>query len=481
MSFFGKSGGSASRGTTCTWMCSVRPSQQVGRDCAAPRLRARLRPPHAAPQVEPLGVAQRARARRRAAAATACSSTIGRTPPKRSCPPSSPARRRGVGAQVEVGSALTCANVDRRGAGTSAAPAQTQHVPRNARRSGANAAASIVQMAEGMRAWPRFLPSRDLVDFERDGGLASAPVPVERPSVSACACLPSKRPRRHDGLHRGTTAEEAAAIVGRANASAPGVMAEHGVAIIANVSADVARSRQRSRLIELVDTKAASTAAAPSAMPPPSSRPPSSAMPAASAPLLSLDPRSRRACSGAAPAALRVARARCRASDVYEVLHGTEDICVGLDHSFFSPGAAPAASQPIVATSISNARRPYATATASASASGRSTRACSTAGARSRSARLPRVAGQSPRAVRPSRPPSTMAAPLFDDRERHRPRGARAARGLDGRGAARPVPARALLVWSSRTSHQGWAVGPALRTRCVGSRGGAPPRRATAR
>ena len=149
------------------------------------------------------------------------------------------------------------------------------------------------------------------------------------------------------------TAEEAAAITVDAEQIAdalPRVMAEHGVAIIANVASadDVAalEAAFAADLGDVVDTKAANTCGGAVRNAAAKLEAASSAMPAASAPLLSLDPQVTPGfCSGRGLPGGRFAwQARTLPSvrRVYEVLHGTDDICVGLDHSFFSPGAAPA-------------------------------------------------------------------------------------------------------------------------------------------
>ena len=198
----------------------------------------------------------------------------------------------------------------------------------------------------------------------------------------------------------------------------------------------------------------------------------SSAMPAASAPLLSLDPQVTPGfCSGRGLPGGRFAwQARTLPSvrRVYEVLHGTDDICVGLDHSFFSPGAAPAYQ--------SNPSWPHV-----------DLNTCDTSISDSDGISIGQWtvyqgllycwSSESERASTTVVWPGSHLEPCdqiqasVDNGGHHfsmignvTDPAARAAL-LEGwtAGARRvPVPAGALLVWSSRTSHQGWSGGPRL-------------------
>ena len=275
------------------------------------------------------------------------------------------------------------------------------------------------------------------------------------------------------------TAEEAAAITVDAEQIAealPRVMAEHGVAIIANVASadDVAalEAAFAADLSDVVDTKAANTCGGAVRNAAAKLEAASSAMPAASAPLLSLDPQVTPGfCSGRGLPGGRFAwQARTLPSvrRVYEVLHGTDDICVGLDHSFFSPGAAPAYQ--------SNPSWPHVDLN-TRDASVRDSDGVSIGQWTVYQGLLYCWSSESERASTTVVWPGSHLEPCdqiqasVDNGGHHfsmignvTDPAARASL-MEGwtAGARRvPVPAGALLVWSSRTSHQGWSGGPRL-------------------
>ena len=275
------------------------------------------------------------------------------------------------------------------------------------------------------------------------------------------------------------TAEEAAAITVDAEQIAdalPRVMAEHGVAIIANVASadDVAalEAAFAADLNDVVDTKAANTCGGAVRNAAAKLEAASSAMPTASAPLLSLDPQVTPGfCSGRGLPGGRFAwQARTLPSvrRVYEVLHGTDDICVGLDHSFFSPGAAPAYQ--------SNPSWPHVDLN-TRDESIRDSDGVSIGQWTVYQGLLYCWSSESERASTTVVWPGSHLEPCdqiqasVDNGGHHfsmignvTDPAARAAL-LEGwtAGARRvPVPAGALLVWSSRTSHQGWSGGPRL-------------------
>ena len=287
------------------------------------------------------------------------------------------------------------------------------------------------------------------------------------------------------------TAEEAAAITvdaGQIAEALPRVMAEHGVAIIANVARTTWPHSRRPSLptSTMWSTRRPRTrAVAPSAMPPPSSRPRRPQCRPRRAAALARSA-GRRALLWPRPARRRFAW-QARAAERPTRLRGARHRRYlrrprpFLLFPWRGAGVPVNPSWPHV--DLNTCDSPCATATASASAGGRSTRASSTAGARSRSARPPRSCGRattSSRATK-SRRRRRWRPPLFDDRERHRPRGAlRSWRaGRPGRASRCPRGAAGLVV-----AHvpQGWSGGPRLAHPLWWSpRAGAPPQRATAR